>query len=371
MLWSPSGAGTHELVSSAQEEVTVEMNGSGTDSQQGSGEWNFVPRISKSAKYLVDENDVLIIALPANGHRKVFNEIAPFVRGGQPIIISSHASLGALYLSQLLRERLGDSAVIPITAWGTTVCTARRPSGTQVRVNTVRKSVDMCTIPHRESERSLELCHHLFPQVRSFRPRNGLLAISLSNLNPQNHLGIALGNISRMEKGETWYQSLHITPSIGRLLEALDKERLDIADALNLETKTIFEHFSLSFHVPITPSISDMNQEIYKTGNDVFGPNTSESRYITEDIPFGLVPTIVLGNMVNRPAALHQSGVQLISAMYGRNFVAENDLLPALHLENYSLDELQEAAHTGVLRRARAVTKIIRRAKSSAVEGQN
>jgi opine dehydrogenase len=361
MLWSPSGVGTQELVSSAQHHVTAEMNGRGTDIQRASGEWNFVPRVSKSAKQLVDENDVLIIALPANGHKKVFDAIAPFVRGdeAQPIIISSHASLGALYLSKLLRERLGDNAaVVPIIAWGTTVCTARRLSGTHVRVNTVRKSVDICTIPHEESERSLELCRRLFSQVGTFRPRNGLLAISLSNLNPQNHLGIALGNISRMEKGEAWYQSLHITPTIGRLLEALDKERLDIADALDLETKTIFEHFSLSFHVPITNSISDMAQEIYKTGNDVFGPNTSESRYITEDIPFGLVPTIFLGNMVNRPATLHQSGVQLVSAMYGRDFVAANDLLPALQLENYSLDELQEAAQTGVLKRASsAVTR--------------
>jgi len=74
--------------------------------------------------------------------------------------------------------------------------------------------------------------------------RQGLLAISLSNLNPQNHLGIALGNISRMDKSEKWYQLEHITPTIGRLLEALDQERLAIADALDLETKTIFDHFS-------------------------------------------------------------------------------------------------------------------------------
>jgi opine dehydrogenase len=182
-----------------------------------------------------------------------------------------------------------------------------------------------------------------------------LLAITLSNLNPQNHLGIALGNISRMEKGEDWYQSEHITPSIGRLLESLDQERLAIADALNLETKTIFEHFSLSFHVPSTLSISEMNQEIHKAGNDVYGPKTADSRYITEDIPFGLVPTIVLGEMTSRPAILHQSGLQLVSAMFGRDFVAENDLLPALQLERYSLKEIQEAALTGVLKQPTVV----------------
>jgi opine dehydrogenase len=349
MLWSPSGAGTEEL--RRNPELSVDRNKHGSSQEGATREWTLTPRISTNAQDLVEQNEVLLIALPANGHKQVFDAIAPHVRKGQSIIISSHSSFGALYLAQRLRDHLGEEAVVPIIAWGTTVCTARRPSGASVRVNTVRQSVDLCTLPRSNSgtSSSLELCQCLFPQVETFRERDGLLAISLSNLNPQNHLGIALGNISRMEKGEAWYQSQHITPTIGRLLESLDRERLGIAEALQLETKTIFEHFSLSFHVPITSSISDMNQEIHKMGNDVYGPNVADSRYITEDIPFGLVPTIVLGQMVNRPATLHQSGVQLVSAMYGRDFVAENDLLPALHLEQYSLEELHEASTTGIL----------------------
>jgi opine dehydrogenase len=35
--------------------------------------------------------------------------------------------------------------------------------------------------------------------------------------------------------------------------------------------------------------------------------------------------------------------------MYGRDFMAENNLLDALDLNQFSLKELQEAAYTGVL----------------------
>ncbi len=92
-----------------------------------------------------------------------------------------------------------------------------------------------------------------------------------------------------------------------------------------------------------------MNQEIHAAGNDVYGPNTADSRYITEDVPFGLALTIVLGNLVNRPAILHQAGLQIVSAMYGRDFMAENNMLDALDLDQFSLKELLEAAYTGVL----------------------
>jgi opine dehydrogenase len=116
-----------------------------------------------------------------------------------------------------------------------------------------------------------------------------------------------------------------------------------------VQVKTIYEHFSLSFHVPMNGSISEMCQQIYADGNDVYGPETSESRYVTEDVPFGLTLTVALGRLVNKPAVLHESGLAICSAMYGEDFAEENDLLKALDLRGFSLEELKEAAYTGKL----------------------
>ena len=106
---------------------------------------------------------------------------------------------------------------------------------------------------------------------------------------------------------------------------------------------------NLSFHVPLRDNISDMCQDIYKEGRDVHGPATADSRYITEDAPFGLALTVVLGQLVQRPAMLHQSGLAILSAMYERDFYEENDLLKALDLENVDLNVLKQAALTGRL----------------------
>ena len=367
MIWSPSGKGTSELISntdSDEEEESKAQSGTVVTST-GALESEFEPLVAKTAKQLVDENEVVIIALPANGHKRIFDEISSSIRSHQNIIISSHSSFGALYLSKRLDERLNinsnkgrKSSFSPltslpaITAWGTTICTARR-KGTEpsVQINTVRQSVDLCTVPFKKSKMALSMCQRLFPSVQ-FIEREGLLAVTLSNLNPQNHLGIAMGNMARMEKHEQWYQSLNITPNIGRLLEALDQERLVIAEALGIVgLKTVCEHFSWSFHVPMSDSISDMNQEINTVGNDVLGPNTADSRYVLEDVPFGLASTIILGSMVGKPAVLHMAGMQIMSAMYGRDFMQENDILDALHLEQYTLGELTEASYSGYLRK--------------------
>ena len=336
MLWSPTGAGTAALADGAP--LTAE----------GAIEATLSPRIAASARQLAADNDVLMIALPAYGHKAVMDALHPHIRDGQHVIISSHASLGAVHFSQLLADRGIDAAV---TAWGTTAVTGRRNSPTRVQVNTVRKLIDLCTVPETRSAEALTLCRQLFGE--RFQPRDGLLAISLSNLNPQNHMGIALGNMTRMERGETWSQGQNVTPNVGRLLEALDEERLAIADALGLKVRTIFEHFHLSFHVPVA-SISEMNQQMHAEGNGGTGPATADSRYVTEDVPYGLALTAALGRMVNRPAVLHEAGIAVFSAMYGRDFMHENELLTAIDLSGYTLDDLKKAAKTGILKRPEA-----------------
>ncbi|GHF03786.1 opine dehydrogenase [Aliiroseovarius zhejiangensis] len=331
MLWSPSGDGTAALAKGAELHA------------HGAVDATLAPRIATDAAQLARDNEVLIIALPGYGHKAVFDALAPHIEPRHQVIISSHASLGAVYLMQLLAAR---GVTVPITAWGTTICTGRRQSGTEVKVNTVRSRVDLCTVPDDRSAEGLSLCQTLFGD--RFQPRDGLLAISLSNLNPQNHMGIALGNITRMERGETWSQGQNVTPKVGRLLEELDLERLAIAKALGLEVKTIFEHFHLSFHVPVA-SISEMNQKMHEQGNGGVGPATADSRYVTEDVPYGLVLTAALGRLTGQPAKLHEAGIRIFSAMYGRDFEAENEILRALDLHRFSLDDLKRAAKTGVL----------------------
>ena len=93
MLWSPSGAGTEALADGA---ILV---------AEGAIEAVLSPRIATSAEELARENDCILIALPAYGHKSVMDALIPHVRAGQHVIISSHASLGAIYLRERLAAR--------------------------------------------------------------------------------------------------------------------------------------------------------------------------------------------------------------------------------------------------------------------------
>jgi opine dehydrogenase len=285
--------------------------------------------------------DAVLLATPANYHRAVIDAVLPHLSPGQSFVISGHLSFGALYLSKRLAER---GIALPIVAWGTTVTTGRRVGPLAVRVGNLRAKVDACVLPGGTSAQALDLCRALFGD--RFVARADLLAIALSNVNPANHLGIALCNLTRMERGEVWRQNTNLTDSVGRLLEALDAERLAIAAAFDLKVRTLREHFHLSFHVPVAP-LGEMARALAARGDDVAAPATLQTRYVTEDAPFGLYATVLLGQLAGCPATLHQSGLALLSALYGRDLAGDNDLLPAIGFADLTLPRLRRLAADG------------------------
>lgn len=312
ILWSPSGKRTSSLAGGAPLVAS------------GAVEGEFHPRIAAGCAEALTAAEAVVVAVPGYGHRAVLEAAAPHLREEQTVIFSSHLSLAALYLADLLRQR-GIST--PIAALGTTVTTGRQTGPAAVTVSTIRSRLDVAVLPSAATERGIEVCRLLFGD--RFMARPSLLAIALSNLNPQNHLAIALCNLTRMELGEAWGQNRHITPAVARLMEALDAERLAIAGAFGLVVRTIHEHFHLSFGIPVGP-LADMAKVLAQRPKDVAGPISLESRYVTEDVPFGLVPTIRLANLAGVPVPLHEGGIAMMSALYGRDFVAENDILPRL-----------------------------------------
>ena len=290
----------------------------------------------------VSAADAVLVAVPATAYRPVLDQLALVLKPGQPVLISGHLSYGALYLSKLMAQRGAPPPAI--AAWGTTVVSGRRIAPGHVRVSSIRKEVDVAALPATEAKPLLALCQDLFGE--RFRERAGLLAVMLSNVNPQNHLAIALCNFTRIERAETWFQNTNITPSVGRLMEALDAERLAIAEAVGVQVRTLRQHFRLSFHVPEGP-LGEMAHDLAAAGNDPAAPNSTDTRYVSEDAPFGLQPTVLLGRSCGRPARLHEAGLLTLSALYGKDLAAENDILPALGLDGLPLHDLRRLLRDG------------------------
>ncbi len=314
VVWSPSGAGTRELAGRTLAVAGIL-----------DGEYD-IPVAPGIADAIADAAAV-VVALPGNGHRAVIDAALPHLRDGQTVIVSAQLSFSANYCAGQLAAR-GIAA--PVVAWATTALLGRRTGPRSVTIGGLRSMLEMAVIPKVAALPSLALCESLFG--RRFRLLDDPLAIALSNLNPPIHMASALCNLTRIEKAEAWGNYDGITPAVARLIEALDEERLGLAERCGVKVRSVGEHYRLTFGFPEGLSVAAMAAAVHERRKGPPGPTSLATRFVTEDVPFGIVPLIELGRQLGIDLPLHSAGARLLSALYGRNLAADNDLLPLIDL---------------------------------------
>ena len=282
------------------------------------GSWQPRPATLEAA---LRDAELVIFAVPANGMRRLIDAAAPLLGSRHRVVISSHSSFAALLLKRRLAAR---GITVPIAAWSTTLSTGRRLAPDRVQVDEPRSRIDMVLLD--DPEHSLPyLLAGLFGERFHLLP--DLLALSLSNLNPPIHLANALCNLTRIERGEAWDNYDGITPAVARLILALDAERLAVAAAYGAEVRTVEEHYVHTFPIAAAP-LAEMAAEVHRMKQGPRGPTSLATRYITEDVPFGIWPIIALAQARGVAVPIHEGGLALMSAIVGTDLAAANDLLP-------------------------------------------
>ena len=301
--------------------------------------------LSASLADTVAGAQAIIISLPAYGHAQVMQAAAPHIAAGQPVFVMPSLSLGGLLLAKLLHAR---GIASPVVSVGTTVATARKLAATEgtvcVRVLSVRTRLDVAATPASATGEMIALASKLFGDC--FVPQTDALAIALSNVNPISHVPLALANLSRIEAAEAWTQYDRMTGSTARMIEALDAERLAVARSLGLTVRSIHEHFHHSFGVAIA-SLDAQSRAVHASRGSPAGPTSLATRYLTEDVPYGLAFIARLGRSNGVAVPVAEGCVALASAALGRDLAAENTLLALSGLEGLPAAALLAIARDG------------------------
>lgn len=287
-----------------------------------------------SAQELVTAADVILIAVPVNGHKRVMDELLPYLRSGQTVIVSSMGSLSSLYLFESALSRGVD---LQVASFATTVLTARRKHSTQVDIMAKRPIVPVSCVPLDHLSNAMDICRMLFGDV--FTPEENLLVTALANSNPIAHVPLALLNWTRIERKESWPQYYYMTPHVAKVIEKLDAERLAVAKAFGISVISFTEHLSRSFNVSKT-SLADGAAELHERRGGPPGPTNVDTRYLSEDVPFGLVFLRELGGIAQVPVPVMDALIAMSDLIFGKDFAADNDMIQKLEMSSESVNGL-------------------------------
>jgi len=114
--------------------------------------------------------------------------------------------------------------------------------------------------------------------------------------------------------GDFDYYLQGITPSVAKLLERIDAERLAVASAVGVRSVSAREWLYLSYDSPG----KDLFEAIMNTGSyrGIKAPPSIDHRYISEDVPMSLVPLSSLGSMLGVPTPAIDMIIQLGSILH-------------------------------------------------------
>jgi opine dehydrogenase len=130
-----------------------------------------------------------------------------------------------------------------------------------------------------------------------------------------------------------------MTPAVARLIEVLDGERRALAQAFGTEVRPIEQHFHRSFDVPLT-SLAEIAAELHRRRGGPPGPTTLDTRFVLEDVPFGLAFYAAVARIAGVAVPNIEAATTVLSAAYGIDLRSANPLLAPLRLADTTREEL-------------------------------
>ena len=300
----------------------------GTVTAMGAIEATVPVTLAPSAESALRESDHIILATSADRYHAALEAMLPHLEDRHCILISGELS----QFSAVLEAEAQARGVAPaIVALASTLVTGRRKDGPAVQVGLVRKSVLAYSKTAPDAPGGLTAWNALV---------GGTLAecdsparILLSNMNPIVHAPNALCNFTRIDKGEDWSNYGGISAGVASLLIAFDAERLEIGQALGLDLISFEQNFARSHGFEAGMALDEMATALHeRRGGLPKGPTDTSTRYITEDVPFGLAVLERLGAQLGIATPMTASLITVFSGIYARDFRQENPFLDRLNV---------------------------------------
>jgi opine dehydrogenase len=282
--------------------------------------------------------ELLLLVGPAYSTEPLARLAAPHLAEGMAVLVCPGSCAGAIAFMRAAgiglddqRYVVGETSTLPYAVRLTA------PGAVNVFLK-LTTGVYLASLPRAGTERLHGLVAEVWPAVE---PAESVFQTTLQNGNPVIHPAVTLLNAGLLERtgGDFLFYEEGVTASVGRLIEALDEERLAIAGALGV---AILSDPALGVRQGY------MREASYSTGyshapgfKGIRAQGRLDHRYLTEDVGYSLVFFTDLAARLGVPTPVMDAAIALASVVLERDFRAEGKrTVRTLGLDGLSREEL-------------------------------
>jgi opine dehydrogenase len=287
-------------------------------------------------------NDLLLIPVPSYAHRAFAAACVPHLRPGHVIVLTP-GNMGALAFAEAARAAGKADGVIFAEA-DTAPYVCRKLGPDHAHIWGVVSGLGVAAFPARENDHLLAMLADVFPGARAY-PH--VVACGLSAGNPILHPAGVLLNAGRVEyaRGDFYFYEEGVTPGVVRAIKAVDAERIAIGARLGLTLDPVEETYWQAGFGPRGDLWATINGSRMLT--QLRAPGSLDTRWLTEDIPYGIATWSALGTQFDVPTPVMSALTDLGAAVTGQDLRAATRTPTDLGIAHLDRDALTHFLHTG------------------------
>ncbi|MBV1924546.1 MAG: NAD/NADP octopine/nopaline dehydrogenase family protein [Flavobacteriaceae bacterium] len=286
--------------------------------------------------------ELIYVVCPSYATVAFAHEYKKAMKKGQEVIICPGTNGGAL----IFKKEIGldfSSLEIIVSETSTLPYACRIETPCQIRIfHKLNKGVFFATLPASKTEEAFQFFKEIYPGSETSK---NVLQTLLQNGNNVIHPAVSLLNVARIESPEDFFfYEEGVTPAVGRLMEAVDKERMAIANAYDLEILS----------EPVTGYIQGyMLEKNYDTGYSkapgfagINAQTQIDNRYFTEDVGYGLVLLEDMAKVVGVETPIMTSIIKIVSVLLETDYHKNSfRTLDKFGLDGITKDEMLAAVN--------------------------
>ena len=285
----------------------------------------------------VNGADQIMVATQALTHERVARELAPLLKSGQAVVLWP-GSGGTLTFRKVWDEAGMDEQVLLAEGVTFPYCCRRLEGPGTVNIHRIDgPRMLFAALPASDTEEAIKAMKDTYADVVT--PARSILEPALYNVNIIVHPVGALLNMGRIEfaNGEFYMYKEGITPSVKKVIYAMDNERMALFSSLGYAPYSYDQVFQDSFDMTVA--------EFAETSSK--GPFSMQDRYVTEDIPMGASLTVSIARKAGILTPTYDCMIHLASTVNDTDFYPTGRTLENLGLGHLDLAQIEAYLQTG------------------------
>jgi opine dehydrogenase len=306
-----------------------------------------IERATTALEPAINGADVIIIVTGGNAQPAVARSLAPLLQNGQVILLIQGNTGGSLVVRRALDDA-GCRAEVDVAEMDNYPYSCWRLGPTRIRPIVRKRWLQIATFPGNRIDAVFPRLSPLFPEAVA---APNILLTGFTNANAMLHVANCVANAGRIESGHSYrFYAEGVTPAVAGLYEAINAERVAVAAALGASVPTLADWFDRVYGVHEATLVETCQRLTYNSDGPYQATGTPKSldhKFITEDVPTGLIPMSALGAAAQVGTPAIDALIEIVRCMTGKDFVADGRTLDRLGLSGLDGPQIRRTVAEG------------------------